>query len=208
MRLRAAYFAMHRHSNRHFLQFETTADQYVLLSYLAEEEGIHTAGVVDAVFVGRADHRDDDRAAAAQWSGRASAAPVRPPRLAGISDRYRTGTSRATQEELRRRSVMSSTACWSLKNWRLYRRHSIALPRRLESFIESCARVSSLTQRREGAKSSIPTFASSRLCVRPCFVAAAGRAGDRATPVTPRVTSVLNNLGTYYERNPYHVSTQ
>jgi len=40
MRLRAAYFAMHRHSNRHFLQFETTADQYVLLSYLAEEDGI------------------------------------------------------------------------------------------------------------------------------------------------------------------------
>jgi hypothetical protein len=42
MRLRAAYFAMHRHSNRHFLQFETTADQYVLLSYLAEEDGIHS----------------------------------------------------------------------------------------------------------------------------------------------------------------------
>ena len=40
MRMRAAYFAMHRHSNRHFLQFETTADQYVLLSYLAEEDGI------------------------------------------------------------------------------------------------------------------------------------------------------------------------
>jgi len=40
MRLRAAYFALHRHSNRHFLQFETTADQYVLLSYLAEEDGI------------------------------------------------------------------------------------------------------------------------------------------------------------------------
>ena len=41
MRLRAAYFALHRHSNRHFLQFETTADQYVLLSYLAEEDGIN-----------------------------------------------------------------------------------------------------------------------------------------------------------------------
>ncbi len=40
MRLRTAYFALHRHSNRHFLQFETTADQYVLLSYLAEEDGI------------------------------------------------------------------------------------------------------------------------------------------------------------------------
>jgi DNA-binding MarR family transcriptional regulator len=40
MRLRAAYSALHRHSNRHFLQFETTADQYVLLSYLAEEDGI------------------------------------------------------------------------------------------------------------------------------------------------------------------------
>ncbi|MFT5470573.1 MAG: MarR family transcriptional regulator for hemolysin [Verrucomicrobiales bacterium] len=40
MRLRAAYFALHRHSNRHFLQFETTADQYVLLCFLAEEDGI------------------------------------------------------------------------------------------------------------------------------------------------------------------------
>jgi DNA-binding MarR family transcriptional regulator len=40
MQLRAAYFALHRHSNRHFLPFETTADQYVLLSYLAEEDGI------------------------------------------------------------------------------------------------------------------------------------------------------------------------
>lgn len=40
MRLRAAYFALHRHSNRHFLQFDMTADQYVLLSYLAEEDGI------------------------------------------------------------------------------------------------------------------------------------------------------------------------
>ena len=40
MRLRAAYFAVHRHSNRHFLQFETTDDQYVRLSYLAEEDGI------------------------------------------------------------------------------------------------------------------------------------------------------------------------
>jgi DNA-binding MarR family transcriptional regulator len=40
MRMRAAYFAMHRHFNRHFLQFGTTADQYVLLSYLAEEDGI------------------------------------------------------------------------------------------------------------------------------------------------------------------------
>jgi DNA-binding MarR family transcriptional regulator len=40
MRLRTAYFAMHRHFNRHFLQFETTADQFVLLSYLAEEDGI------------------------------------------------------------------------------------------------------------------------------------------------------------------------
>jgi DNA-binding MarR family transcriptional regulator len=40
MRLRAAYFAKNRHSSRHFLLFETTADQYVLLSYLAEEEGI------------------------------------------------------------------------------------------------------------------------------------------------------------------------
>ncbi|QDU92708.1 MarR family winged helix-turn-helix transcriptional regulator [Lignipirellula cremea] len=40
MRLRSAYFALHRHSNRHFTQYETTADQYVLLSYLAEEDRI------------------------------------------------------------------------------------------------------------------------------------------------------------------------
>lgn len=40
MRLRAAYFALHRYANRHFIQFEMTADQYVLLSYLAEEDGI------------------------------------------------------------------------------------------------------------------------------------------------------------------------
>jgi DNA-binding MarR family transcriptional regulator len=40
MRLRAAYFALHRYSNRHFSQFDMTADQYVLLSYLAEEDGI------------------------------------------------------------------------------------------------------------------------------------------------------------------------
>ena len=62
----------------------------------------HTAGVVVSLFVGSADHRDDDLAARTKWSGRASAAPVRPPRMAGISDRYRTGTSRTTQEELGR----------------------------------------------------------------------------------------------------------
>ena len=59
-------------------------------------------GVAVAVFVGRADNRDDDRVARTQWSGRTSAAPVRPPRMTGISDRYRTDTSRATQEEFGR----------------------------------------------------------------------------------------------------------
>lgn len=47
MRLRSAYFALHRHSNRHFLQFDTTADQYVLMSYLAEEDGITQQKLAD-----------------------------------------------------------------------------------------------------------------------------------------------------------------
>ena len=40
MRLRAAYLTMHRTFNSHFAQFGATADQYVLLRLLSEEDGI------------------------------------------------------------------------------------------------------------------------------------------------------------------------
>ena len=38
--LRAAYFAMHRVSDGHFSRQGVTADQFVLLAYLAEDDGI------------------------------------------------------------------------------------------------------------------------------------------------------------------------
>src|SRR5438067_557518 len=38
--LRAAYFAMHRVSDGHFSRHGVTADQFVLLACLAEEDGI------------------------------------------------------------------------------------------------------------------------------------------------------------------------
>ena len=40
MRLRRAYLTMHRVAQSHFAQFDVTADQFVLLSLLAEEDGI------------------------------------------------------------------------------------------------------------------------------------------------------------------------
>ena len=36
MRLRAAYFVLHRCSNRHFVEFDTSADQCGLLAYFAD----------------------------------------------------------------------------------------------------------------------------------------------------------------------------
>lgn len=40
MRLRAAYLSMHRTFQAHFAPFGVTADQFVVLSLLAEEDGI------------------------------------------------------------------------------------------------------------------------------------------------------------------------
>ncbi|WP_250933944.1 MarR family winged helix-turn-helix transcriptional regulator [Aporhodopirellula aestuarii] len=40
MRLRRAYLTMHRVAQAHFAQFDVTADQFVLLSLLSEEDGI------------------------------------------------------------------------------------------------------------------------------------------------------------------------
>ena len=40
MRLRTAYMHLHRTANRHFLQYDATADQYALMTALAEEEGV------------------------------------------------------------------------------------------------------------------------------------------------------------------------
>jgi DNA-binding MarR family transcriptional regulator len=40
MRMRGAYSSMHRRFNAHFLQFGATADQFVLLTLLAEQDGI------------------------------------------------------------------------------------------------------------------------------------------------------------------------
>lgn len=40
MRLRRAYLTMHRAAQSHFAQFGVTADQYVLLSVLADKDGI------------------------------------------------------------------------------------------------------------------------------------------------------------------------
>lgn len=40
MRLRRAYMSMHRHAQQHFAPFGVTADQYVVLSILAEHEGL------------------------------------------------------------------------------------------------------------------------------------------------------------------------
>jgi len=40
MRLRRAYLTVHRAAQAHFAQFGVTADQYVLLSLLADQDGI------------------------------------------------------------------------------------------------------------------------------------------------------------------------
>lgn len=40
MRLRHTYLTIHRRAQNHFAQFGVTADQYVLLSLLADEDGI------------------------------------------------------------------------------------------------------------------------------------------------------------------------
>ena len=40
MRLRGAYLSVHRRTDAHFAQFGVTSDQFVVLSLLAEEDGI------------------------------------------------------------------------------------------------------------------------------------------------------------------------
>jgi len=40
MRLRGAYLSMHRYFNDHCAQFGSTADQYVILTVLSEEDGV------------------------------------------------------------------------------------------------------------------------------------------------------------------------
>ncbi|WP_372725983.1 MarR family winged helix-turn-helix transcriptional regulator [Novipirellula sp.] len=47
MRLRRAYLTMHRVAQAHFARFDVTADQFVLLSLLAEEDGITQSELAD-----------------------------------------------------------------------------------------------------------------------------------------------------------------
>ncbi len=50
IRLRAAYLHLHRSANRHFRQFDATADQYAVLTCLAEgEDGVTQQDVVHAL---------------------------------------------------------------------------------------------------------------------------------------------------------------
>ncbi len=50
MRLRGAYLTFHRMANAHFEQFGVTADQFVVLTLLAEEDGITQREVVERAF--------------------------------------------------------------------------------------------------------------------------------------------------------------
>jgi DNA-binding MarR family transcriptional regulator len=50
MRLRGAYLALHRLANAHFERFGVTADQFVALSLLAEEEGVTQRELVERAF--------------------------------------------------------------------------------------------------------------------------------------------------------------
>src|SRR5262249_2247545 len=50
MRLRGAYPTFHRMANAHFEQFGVTADQFVVLTLLAEEDGITQREVVEQAF--------------------------------------------------------------------------------------------------------------------------------------------------------------
>lgn len=47
MRLRRAYLMMHRVAQAHFASFDVTADQFVLLSLLSEEDGITQSELAD-----------------------------------------------------------------------------------------------------------------------------------------------------------------
>ncbi len=50
MRLRGAYLTFHRWANAHFAQFGLTADQFVVLTLLAEEDGVTQREVVARAF--------------------------------------------------------------------------------------------------------------------------------------------------------------
>jgi MarR family transcriptional regulator for hemolysin len=50
MRLRGAYLTFHRMANAHFEPFGVTADQFVVLTLLAEADGVTQREVVDQAF--------------------------------------------------------------------------------------------------------------------------------------------------------------
>jgi DNA-binding MarR family transcriptional regulator len=50
MRLRGAYLTFHRMANAHFEQFGVTADQFVVLTLLADEEGVTQRDLVEQAF--------------------------------------------------------------------------------------------------------------------------------------------------------------
>jgi DNA-binding MarR family transcriptional regulator len=50
MRLRGAYLTFHRMANAHFEQFGVTADQFVVLTLLAAEEGVTQRDLVEQAF--------------------------------------------------------------------------------------------------------------------------------------------------------------
>jgi DNA-binding MarR family transcriptional regulator len=50
MRLRGAYLTFHRFANAHFEQFGVTSDQFVVLTLLAEQDGITQNEVVEQAF--------------------------------------------------------------------------------------------------------------------------------------------------------------
>jgi DNA-binding MarR family transcriptional regulator len=50
MRLRGAYLTFHRMANAHFEQFGVTADQFVVLTLLAAEDGVTQREVVEQAF--------------------------------------------------------------------------------------------------------------------------------------------------------------
>jgi DNA-binding MarR family transcriptional regulator len=50
MRLRGAYLTFHRMANAHFERFGVTADQFVVLTLLAEEDGVTQRDLVERAF--------------------------------------------------------------------------------------------------------------------------------------------------------------
>jgi len=50
MRLRSAYLTFHRTANAHFEQLGVTADQFVVLTLLAEEDGVTQRELVERAF--------------------------------------------------------------------------------------------------------------------------------------------------------------